>query len=105
MPVMQTPMCLAMGNRYVMDVGSTSLSCTFFCETNTTDSWPRTATDVKLDDRTALNAYSVGRSSRGGEESGGVGYKGWVRVRVVRWTRVAEGESQGKGSVPTHAEP
>jgi hypothetical protein len=93
-------------------LASSSLSGTFFCVTTHTLSAPRTASDVRATDFTALNAYSTcGTSSaarearRGwrccgscleqspfGREDGDVPGRG--EAGVSRWPRAAAGEAR-----------
>jgi hypothetical protein len=55
---MRQPISGVIWNTLVTESGSMSLSCTFFCVTNTQLSLPRTATDVSVDSLAARKAYS-----------------------------------------------
>ena len=44
--------------------GNTQLTSTFFCDTRTTESFPRTPTEVSPAPLAALKAYSVKRHGR-----------------------------------------
>lgn len=56
---MSAPISGVIWKMFVTESGSMSLSCTFFCVTNTALLFPRTATDVSVLSFAALNAYSA----------------------------------------------